>query len=105
MWLIINRCLAFITASTAVLGEKLGGGLTDHPAGLGFMSGALFLRSSRVRPTLLMTSQKVVTYVDCSQEAYAGCTWTSVGSVHVVCIGFFPAGCTSIQITATLRYE
>jgi hypothetical protein len=88
-----------------MLGKKLGDGLVDYSVGLGFVSGALFLRSSRVRPTLLMTSQKVATHVDCSQEAYAGCTWTSVGSVHVVCIGFFPAGCTSIQITATLGYE
>jgi hypothetical protein len=38
----------------AVLGEKLGGGPTDHSAGLGVVSGVLFLGSDRVHPTLLM---------------------------------------------------
>jgi hypothetical protein len=37
-----------------VLGGKLGGGPVDHSAGLGVVSGALFLGSSKVRPTLLM---------------------------------------------------
>jgi hypothetical protein len=41
----VNRCLAFITTSMAVLGEKLGGGPVDHSAVLGVVSGALFLRS------------------------------------------------------------
>jgi hypothetical protein len=50
----INRCLGFITASMAVTGEKLGGGPADRSVGaLGIVSGALFLRSSRVCPTLL----------------------------------------------------
>jgi hypothetical protein len=52
--LFINRCLAFITASMVVLGEKQGGEPTDHLVGLGVVSGALFLRSSRVCPTLMM---------------------------------------------------
>jgi hypothetical protein len=30
--LFINRCLAFITASMAVLGEELGDGPVDHSA-------------------------------------------------------------------------
>jgi hypothetical protein len=30
------------------------------------------------------------------QEAYVGRTWTGVGSVRVVLVGFSPAGCTSI---------
>jgi hypothetical protein len=50
-------------------------------------------------------SQKVATYRDRPQEAYTGRTWTGVGSVRVVLVGFSPAGCTSIRITATLRYE
>jgi hypothetical protein len=50
-------------------------------------------------------SRKVATYEDCSQEAYAGRTWTCVISVCVVLVGFFPVECTSIQIIATLRYE
>jgi hypothetical protein len=43
----------------AVLGEKLGGGLVDHSAGLRVVSGALFLGSSRVRPTLMMTCERL----------------------------------------------
>jgi hypothetical protein len=41
----------------AVLREKLGGGPVDHLVGLGVVSGALFLGSSRVRPTLLMACE------------------------------------------------
>jgi hypothetical protein len=43
----------------AMLGEKLGGGPVDHSAGLGVVSGALFLESSRVRPTLLMCCERL----------------------------------------------
>jgi hypothetical protein len=43
----------------AVLGEKLGGGPVDHLAKLGVVSGALFLRSSRVRPTLLLACERL----------------------------------------------
>jgi hypothetical protein len=43
----------------AVLGEKLGGGPADHLAGLGFVLGALFLRSSRVHPTLLVACERL----------------------------------------------
>jgi hypothetical protein len=50
-------------------------------------------------------SWKVATYGDRPQEAYAGRTWAGTGSIHVVLVGFFPAECTSIQITVTLRYE
>jgi hypothetical protein len=48
---------------------------------------------------------KVATYGDPPQEAYAGRTWTGAGSIRVMLVGFSPAGCTSIRITATLRYE
>jgi hypothetical protein len=41
-------------------------------------------------------SQKVATYGDRPLEAYAGCTWTGVGSVRVMLVEFSPAGCTSI---------
>jgi hypothetical protein len=51
--------LAFITASMAVLKEKLGGGPTDHSAGLEVVSGALFLGSSRVRSTLLVACERL----------------------------------------------
>jgi hypothetical protein len=50
-------------------------------------------------------SRKVATYGDRPQEAYAGHTWTGVGSVRVVLVRFSPVGCTSIQIAATLRYD
>jgi hypothetical protein len=43
----------------AMLGEKLGGGPADHSAGLGVVSGALFLRSSRVRLTLLVACERL----------------------------------------------
>jgi hypothetical protein len=60
MYLVVNRCLAIITASMVVLGEKLGGRPADQSAGmLGIMSGALFLRSTRVHPTLLMASERL----------------------------------------------
>jgi hypothetical protein len=42
-----------------VLGDKLGGGPMDHSARLGVVSGALFLRSSRVRPTLLVACERL----------------------------------------------
>jgi hypothetical protein len=43
-----------------VMGEKLGDGSADQSAGvLGIMSGAFFLRSSRVCPTLLMASKRL----------------------------------------------
>jgi hypothetical protein len=43
----------------AVLGEKLGGGPVDHSARLGVVSGALFLDSSWVRPTLLVACERL----------------------------------------------
>jgi hypothetical protein len=88
-----------------VLGEKLGDGPADHSTGLGVVPGALFLRSSRVCPTLLVACKKVATYEDHPQEAYVGRTWSGVGSVRVVLVGFSPAGCTSIRIIVTLGYE
>jgi hypothetical protein len=39
--------------------------------------------------------RKVFTYGDHPHEAYAGRTWTGVGSICVVLVRFFPAGCTS----------
>jgi hypothetical protein len=50
-------------------------------------------------------SRKVATYEDHPQEAYAGRTWTGVGSIRVVLVGFSPAWYTSIRIAATLGYE
>jgi hypothetical protein len=50
---------ALITASMIILREKLGGGPVDHSAGLGVMSGALFLGSSKIHPMLLMTGERL----------------------------------------------
>jgi hypothetical protein len=44
-------------------------------------------------------------YGDYQQKAYTGHTWTGVGSIRVMLIGFSPTGCTSIRITVTLGYE
>jgi hypothetical protein len=84
-----------------VLGEKLGGRPVDHLVGLEVVSGALFLESSRVRPTLVMASKRLSR----TETACRKCMWTGAGSIRVVCIGFSPTGCTSIRIAATLIYE
>jgi hypothetical protein len=93
------------TASLVGLGEKLGTdtrisqpvccGLCREP----LFSGAVTLVNS------VDDSYKVAMYGDCPQEAYIGRTWTGVGSVRVMLAGFSPAGCTSIRITATFKYE
>jgi hypothetical protein len=90
--------LAFITASMVVLREKLGDRHADQSADvLEIVSRALFLGSSRVHLTLLMASKRLPR------------TWTALRKrtcdIHVMCIRFFLAGCTSIQIAASLRYE
>jgi hypothetical protein len=52
--------LSFITTSMVILGEKLGGGPADWSADvLRIVSGALFLGSSRVRPTMLIASERL----------------------------------------------
>jgi hypothetical protein len=67
--------------------------------------GSPFSREQWLCPSLLMTSQKVATYMDRPQEAYTERTWTGTGSVHVVLIRFSPAGCTLTRIATTLGYE
>jgi hypothetical protein len=73
----------------AVLGEKLSGGPVDHSAGLGDVSGALFLGSSRIRPMLLMACERLP------------CMWTArrkrtrgirglVWEAYVSCVSGFP---------------
>jgi hypothetical protein len=54
-----RQMFGFHYCFNAVLGEKLGGRPADHSAGLGVISGALFLRSSRVHPTLLMACERL----------------------------------------------
>jgi hypothetical protein len=56
----------------AVLGEKLGGGPADRLANmLRILLGALFLRSSRVRPTLF--DQRTSGVRGLVQETYMAC--------------------------------
>jgi hypothetical protein len=89
MWLVVNRCLAFITTSMVVLGKKLGGRPADHSAGLGVMLRALFLRSSRVRPTLLMACERLShtwTTRRKHTRGIRGLTW----EVYVLCVSAFP---------------
>jgi hypothetical protein len=42
-----------------MLGEKQSGGPANHSVGLGVVSGAIFLWSSRVRPTLLVPCERL----------------------------------------------
>jgi hypothetical protein len=98
----VNRCSLLSTDSwLSLLLQWL---CWDHSAGLGVVSGALFLGSSRVS-NAVNGLRKGATYVDFRYEVYTGRWWTGMRSVCVVCTGFSPIGCTSIRITATLRYE
>jgi hypothetical protein len=87
-------------ASLAGSGEKLGmEPWIGQPARCGLCREQWDLSKS------VGVSRKVATYEDRPQEAYAGRLWTGMGSVRVVLVEFSPAGCTSIRIAATLRYE
>jgi hypothetical protein len=87
------------------LGRETGYGPADQSAGvLEIVSRALFLKSSdSVQPCRRLVDGCHVQGPP--QEAYVGHTWTGVGSICVVLVGFSPAGCTLIRITATLGYE
>jgi hypothetical protein len=88
-----------------VLGEKLDGESVDWLVGmLRIVLGALFLRSSRVRPTLLGQCERLPRTRTVLRK-HKWCRWTGAESVHVVCIRFSLVGCTSIRIAATLGYE
>jgi hypothetical protein len=101
----MSMCLTFSTALLVGSEEKLG---TDprigQPVYCGLCREPFF--SEAVTPSNPVGgSWKVATYRDRPQEAYTGRTWTGVGSVRAMLVGFSPAGCTSIQITASLRFE
>jgi hypothetical protein len=86
---VVNRCLAFITASMVVLEEKLGGEPVDHSAELGVVSRALFLGSSRVRPTLLMACERLpYTWTARRKHTWVvrGLTWEA----YMSCVSGFP---------------
>jgi hypothetical protein len=72
-----------------MLGEKLGGGPTDHSAGLGVVSGALFLMSSRVRPTLLMACERLTRTWTTRKKRMRGVR-ELVWEVYVSCGSGFP---------------
>jgi hypothetical protein len=92
-------------ASLAGSGEKLGTDpRIDQPACCGLCWEPFSWEQWDLSKSIGV-SRKVATYGDRPQEAYAGRTWIGVGSVRVVLVGFSPAGCTSIRITATLGYE
>jgi hypothetical protein len=106
--LVVGRQQKVCFAPTAILvgsGEKLGSDpridqsmcywLCQEP----FFSRVVALLNS------VDDSWKVIMYCDYQQKAYTGHTWTGVGSIHVMLIGFSPTGCTSIRITVTLGYE
>jgi hypothetical protein len=78
----------------AVLGEKLGGRPADHSAGPEVVSGAFFLRSSKVCPMLLLACKRLPCMWTVRRKRMQGVrelTW----EVYVFTyIGFSPAGCT-----------
>jgi hypothetical protein len=72
-----------------VLGEKLDGGPADHSTGLGVVLGALFLGSSRVRPTLLMACKRLPrTWTARRKRTWGvhGLAW----EVYMSCVSGFP---------------
>jgi hypothetical protein len=103
--LVIVRSLAYAPVSLSSLGEKLG---TDPWIGQPTCwdcVGSPFSWEQWDLSKYIGALRKVVTYGDHPQEAYAGRTWTDVGSIHVVLVGFSPVGCTSIRIAVTPGYE
>jgi hypothetical protein len=72
-----------------VLGEKLGGGPADHSVGLGVVSGAIFLGSSRVHPMMLMACERLPhmwTHHRKRTQGVHGLAW----EVYVSCVSSFP---------------
>jgi hypothetical protein len=89
-----------------VLGEKLGGRPTDWSAGvLRIMLGALFLRNSRVCPTVLGQHERLA-HTGTARGNHTCGVRALVQEVYVSCVSCLsPAECTSIRIAMTLRYE
>jgi hypothetical protein len=87
--LFVNRCLAFITASMTVLGKKLGGGFADHSVGLRVVPRALFLGSSRVRPTLMMACERLPHTCTTHKKRTYGIHGLAQ-EVYMLCISGFP---------------
>jgi hypothetical protein len=67
----------------AMLGEKLSGGPTDHSAGLGVVSGALFLGSSRVCPMLLVACERLPRTGTAHRKRTCHVGWVSPYRVYI----------------------
>jgi hypothetical protein len=86
---VLNRCLAFITTSMTVLGEKLYGGPADYSVGLRVVLRALFVWSSRVRATLLTTCERLSRTWTARRKCtrgLRGLAW----EVYLSCVSGFP---------------
>jgi hypothetical protein len=73
----------------AVLGDKLGGRPMDRSVRLGVVSGALFLRSSMVRPMLWMAYKRLPRmWTACRKHALGVCglAWEA----YMSCVSSFP---------------
>jgi hypothetical protein len=69
--------------------EKLSGGHVDQSAGvLGIVTGALFLRSSRIRPTSLTQRQRLPCMGTARMKHMGGVRGLLMKSIHVVLIKF-----------------
>jgi hypothetical protein len=66
-------------------------GPTDHSAGLRGGVGRTFSREQLYSSNTINDLQKVATYEDRLQEAYAGHRSTGVRRLRVVLVGFSPA--------------
>jgi hypothetical protein len=92
--------------TTWFLREKLGGRPAHQSAiVLWIVSGAFFLESSRVRPTLLGQRGRLPCTGTARRKRTCG-IFGSVKEAYMLCISDFPlARCTLIQIATTLGYE
>ena len=104
--LLANGCLAYAYCFNGCHGRETEVGPADRSAGvLGIVSGALFLGSSRIRPTLLGQCKRL-SYADGVREAYGRVSYADQSRGNVCRVDWVsPAGCTSIRIAATLGYE
>jgi hypothetical protein len=88
-----------------VLGEKLDDGPADRSVGvLGIVSRVFFLRSRRVRPTLLSQRERLPRTKTARRKRTCSIRGPAQES-YILCVSGFPAGCTSIRIAASLEYE
>jgi hypothetical protein len=104
--LLANGCLAYAYCFNGCYGRETEAGPADRSTGvLGIMSGALFLGSSRIRPTLLGQCKRL-SYADSVRETYGRVSYADQVHENVWRVDqVSPAGCISIRITATLGYE